>query len=174
MRGLELTASCTEENFSRYCSLPSSCAMAKTNITGQYNCGQDGLDFIGSHLRHLAHDQRLARRRGLSYEQKGTKAGGTFTAAGSLRADFATTALLLPYYQIDLSANRAFCLRSPTPKFASPRSFSPTRITRFATPPVAALVRRNVARDPGRTWGSRRSFEDTDLCDELGRTVADH
>ncbi len=59
---------------------------------------------------HLDHDQRLTGSGGVSYDWNGTRLGADFLYGSGLRADFANTAHLPQYWQINLSANRDFDL----------------------------------------------------------------
>ena len=106
VRGVELTANYVRGNFSAYANLSSSRAEGKEVVTGQYNFEQDELDYIATHWVHLDHDQRLASSGGVSYDWNGTRLGANYIYGSGLRADFANSAHLPQYYQIDLSAGR--------------------------------------------------------------------
>ena len=106
VRGVELSSDYTSGNFSTYLNISSSRAMGKDVVTGQYNFEQDELDYIATHWVHLDHDQRLAGSGGISYTWNGTRFGGDFLYGSGLRADFANTAHLPAYYQVNLSADR--------------------------------------------------------------------
>jgi outer membrane receptor protein involved in Fe transport len=110
VRGLEFTSNYTDGNFSAYANVSWSRAMGKQVVTGQYNFAQDELDYIATHWVHLDHDQRLSGSGGVSYDWNGTKLGADFLYGSGLRADFANSAHLPAYYQVNLSANRDFNL----------------------------------------------------------------
>jgi hypothetical protein len=110
VRGVELSSNYTSGNFSAYLNISTSRAMGKDVVTGQYNFEQDELDYIATHWVHLDHDQRLSGSGGISYYWNGTKLGADFLYGSGLRADFANTAHLPDYYQLNLSANRDFDL----------------------------------------------------------------
>jgi len=106
VRGVELTANYTHGNLTAYANVSSSRAEGKDVVTGQYNFEQDELDYIATHWVHLDHDQRLASSGGVSYDWNGTRLGADYIYGSGLRADFANTAHLPQYYQINLSADR--------------------------------------------------------------------
>jgi outer membrane receptor protein involved in Fe transport len=110
VRGVELTANYTHGNFSAYANLSSGRAEGKNVVTGQYNFEQDELDYIATHWVHLDHDQRLASSGGVSYDWNGTRLGADYVYGSGLRADFANSAHLPQYYQINLSADHKFPL----------------------------------------------------------------
>lgn len=108
VRGVEFTGNYANGNFSAYLNVSTSRAMGKDVVTGQYNFGQDELDYIATHWVHLDHDQRLTGSGGVNYDWNGTKLGADFLYGSGLRADFANTAHLPAYWQINLSASRDF------------------------------------------------------------------
>jgi outer membrane receptor protein involved in Fe transport len=108
VRGLEFTSNYTSGNLSAYLNVSTSRAMGKEVVTGQYNFAQDELDYIASHWVHLDHDQRLTGSGGVTYDLNDTKLGADFLYGSGLRADFANSAHLPDYWQVNLSANRDF------------------------------------------------------------------
>jgi len=110
VRGVEFSANYTNGNVNGYLNVSSSRAMGKNVVTGQYNFDQDELDYIATHWVHLDHDQRLTASGGLNYNWNGTKFGADFLYGSGLRRDFANTAHLPKYWQVNLSANRDFNL----------------------------------------------------------------
>jgi hypothetical protein len=110
VRGLEFSSNYTSGNFSTYLNISVNRAMGKDVVTGQYNFEQDELDYIATHWVHLDHDQRLTGSGGASYTWNGTRFGADFLYGSGLRADFANSAHLPAYYQINLSATRDFDL----------------------------------------------------------------
>lgn len=110
IRGVEFTANYANGNLNGYFNLSSSRAMGREVVTGQYNFDQDELDYIASHWVHLDHDQRLTGSGGVSYDWNGTKLGVDFLYGSGLRRDFANSAHLPQYWQVNLSAARDFDL----------------------------------------------------------------
>lgn len=106
VRGLEFTSNYANSDFNAYLNVSTSRAMGKDVVTGQYNFEQDELDYIATHWVHLDHDQRLTGNGGISYNLDGTVLGADFLYGSGLRAEFANTAHLPAYYQINLSASR--------------------------------------------------------------------
>ena len=110
IRGAEFSATYTNGDLSGYFNLSSNRAMGKQVVTGQYNFSQDELDYIATHWVHLDHDQRLTGSGGISYDWNGTKLGADFLYGSGLRHEFANTAHMPQYYQINLSVARDFDL----------------------------------------------------------------
>jgi outer membrane receptor protein involved in Fe transport len=108
VRGVEVTGNYASGNFGAYLNVSTSRAMGRDVVTGQYNFGQDELDYIATHWVHLDHDQRLTGSGGVNYDWNGTKLGADFLYGSGLRADFANTAHLPAYWQINLSASHGF------------------------------------------------------------------
>ena len=108
IRGVELSATYTNGNLSAYLNVASNRAMGKQVVTGQYNFEQDELDYIATHWVHLDHDQRLTGSGGISYDWNGTTLGANFLYGSGLRHDFANSAHLPYYWQLNLSAARDF------------------------------------------------------------------
>jgi len=110
VRGVELTANYTHDGFTAYANVASSRAEGKDVVTGQYNFGQDELDYIATHWVHLDHDQRLTSSGGFSYLWNGTRLGADYLYGSGLRADFANTGHLPQYWQVNASVDRKFSL----------------------------------------------------------------
>ena len=110
IKGLELTSNYTHGDLTAYLNVSVNRADGKEVVTGQYNFEQDELDYIATHFIHLDHDQRLTGSGGVTYDWDGTKLGLDFLYGSGLRADFANTAHLPDYYQLNLSASRHFDL----------------------------------------------------------------
>ena len=108
VRGVEFSSNYTSGSLSAYLNVSWNRAMGKEVVTGQYNFEQEELDYIATHWVHLDHDQRLTGSGGVSYTWNGTRFGADFLYGSGLRADFANTAHLPAYYQINLSASRDF------------------------------------------------------------------
>ena len=110
VRGVELTANYTHDGFTAYANVASSRAEGKDVVTGQYNFEQDELDYIATHWVHLDHDQRLTSSGGFSWLWNGTRFGADYLYGSGLRADFANTAHLPQYWQVNASVDRKFSL----------------------------------------------------------------
>jgi outer membrane receptor protein involved in Fe transport len=108
VRGVELTANYTHDGFTAYANVASSRAEGKDVVTGQYNFEQDELNYIRAHWVHLDHDQRLTSSGGLSYLWNGTRFGADYIYGSGLRADFANSAHLPQYWQINASVDHRF------------------------------------------------------------------
>lgn len=108
VRGVELTANYTHDGFTAYANVASSRAEGKEVVTGQYNFEQDELDYIATHWVHLDHDQRLTSSGGLSYLWNGTRFGADYIYGSGLRADFANSAHLPQYWQLNASVDHKF------------------------------------------------------------------
>ncbi|MGA9422244.1 MAG: TonB-dependent receptor, partial [Rhodanobacteraceae bacterium] len=106
IKGLEFTSSYVNGNWNAYLNAAVSRADGKQVVTGQYNFDPDELDYIATHFIHLDHDQRLSSSGGVTYNWDGARLGGDFVYGSGLRADFANSAHLPAYYQINLSADR--------------------------------------------------------------------
>jgi outer membrane receptor protein involved in Fe transport len=110
-RGIELSINYDNDPLSAYFNLAQSRAMGKGVISGQYNFDEDELDYIGTHWVHLDHDQKLAASGGASYAiNADTRVGADFLYGSGLRRDFANTASLPSYFQLNLSLEHGFRL----------------------------------------------------------------
>lgn len=110
-RGVEFTASYDNGPWTAYFNLTSSRAMGKQIESGQYNFDADALAYIANHWVHLDHDQKLASSGGFTYAiDKATRIGADYIYGSGLRKDFANTASLPSYFQLDLSLTHGFDL----------------------------------------------------------------
>ncbi|HJR14986.1 MAG TPA: TonB-dependent receptor [Rhodanobacteraceae bacterium] len=110
-RGIELSANYDSGPLSAYFNLAQSRAVGKGIISGQYNFDEDELDYIDAHWVHLDHDQKLVASGGMSYAlDAATRVGADFLYGSGLRRDFANTASLPSYFQLNLSLERGFRL----------------------------------------------------------------
>jgi outer membrane receptor protein involved in Fe transport len=107
VRGLEFSSSYSRGGLNAYLNVSWSRAQGKDVVTGQYNFDPDELDYIATHWVHLDHDQRLTGSGGVSYDWDGTRLGADFLYGSGLRAEFANSAHLPAYCQLNLSADRA-------------------------------------------------------------------
>jgi hypothetical protein len=110
VRGVEFTSNYANGGFNAYLNVSASRAMGRDVVTGQYNFAQDELEYIASHWVHLDHDQRLSGSGGVSYDWAGTKLSADFLSGSGLRKDFANSAHLPSYWQVNLSASRDIVL----------------------------------------------------------------
>ncbi|HKT42561.1 MAG TPA: TonB-dependent receptor, partial [Rhodanobacteraceae bacterium] len=111
VRGIEFSANYDNGPLSAYFNLAQSRAMGKGIISGQYNFDADELDYISAHWVHLDHDQKLAASGGASYAiGADTRVGADFLYGSGLRRDFANTASLPSYFQLNLSLEHGFRL----------------------------------------------------------------
>jgi outer membrane receptor protein involved in Fe transport len=108
VRGVEFTANYEHDGLSAYFNLSQSRAEGKDVVTGQYNFDPDELAYIATHWVHLDHDQRLASSGGVTYDWNGWRVGADYLYGSGLRADFANTAHLPQYYNINLSVAHKF------------------------------------------------------------------
>src|SRR5438045_8481863 len=65
--GIEFTAQYRKDNLSAYFNAAVAWARAKGIASGQYNFGQDELDYIDEHWVYMDHDQRLTSLAGVAY-----------------------------------------------------------------------------------------------------------
>ena len=65
--GIEFTAQYRKDNLSAYVNAAVAWARAKGISSGQYNFGQDELDYIDGHWVYMDHDQRLTSSAGVAY-----------------------------------------------------------------------------------------------------------
>ncbi|GAP65957.1 TonB-dependent outer membrane receptor protein [Mizugakiibacter sediminis] len=110
-RGAEFTVSYAGGPWTAYFNLTSSRAMGKRIESGQYNFDADELAYIAAHWVHLDHDQKLASSGGFTYAiDESTRIGADYVYGSGLRKDFANTASLPSYFQLDLSLTHGFDL----------------------------------------------------------------
>lgn len=111
VRGVEFTASYANGPWTAYFNLTSSRAMGRQIDSGQYNFDADALAYIDAHWVHLDHDQKLASSGGFTYAlDEATRIGADYIYGSGLRKDFANTASLPSYFQVDLNLTHGFDL----------------------------------------------------------------
>ncbi len=109
IHGVEFTANYDAGPIDAYFNLASSRASGKDIVSSQYFFGQDELDYIASHYIHLDHDQKLASSGGVTYAlNETTKVGADYLYGSGLRHDFANTAALPAYVQVNLALQHSF------------------------------------------------------------------
>lgn len=104
--GVEFTSAFHQGSWNAYFNAARTTAQATRVASGQFNFGQDEIDYIQNHYVNLDHDQRLTMSAGLSYVLYGTTLGADANYGSGLRRGFANTGKLTPYTQVNLSATR--------------------------------------------------------------------
>lgn len=116
--GVEFTSSYRDDRFSAYANLSLESARGKGVETGQFNFGQDELNYIASHWVHLDHEQKIAASTGVSYRIDGRTTVGVDALFGSgLRSGFANTEHLPSYTNVNASVAHTFESGSSFGKF---------------------------------------------------------
>lgn len=115
VRGLELTGDYQNGAFSSYANLAMSRAMGKGIASGQYNFGQDELDYIATHYVHLDHDQTYTGSAGAAYMFHDVKYSTDVIYGSGLRSGFANTDHLPFYTQFNAGAAHTFDLGKAGP-----------------------------------------------------------
>jgi outer membrane receptor protein involved in Fe transport len=100
--GIELSASYRQGGFSSYANLAMSVAKARGIETGQFNFGEDEIDYIARNWVHLDHDQARAGSAGVSYKWRATTVSADLLYGSGLRRGFANTEHLPGYTQVNL------------------------------------------------------------------------
>jgi len=106
--GAELTANYQKDGFSAYVNLAFSHAMGTQISSGQFQFGQDELDYISNHWVHLDHDQRWTVSSGASYTWDGTKVYADLIYGSGLREGFANTGSLPGYATANIGIEHTF------------------------------------------------------------------
>lgn len=107
--GIEFSGTYRNKGLSAYGNLSFSRAKGKDIETGQFNFGQDELDYIATHWVHLDHDQRLTGSAGLSYRWPDTlTVSADALYGGGLRNGFANTGHLPSYTSVNMAVARTF------------------------------------------------------------------
>ena len=117
--GAELTANYQQDNFSAYANLAYSHATGKDIVSGEFQFGQDELDYIRQHSVFLDHDQRLTGSFGVSYQWNDTRFSADSIYGSGLRRGFANTQKMPAYatanvgleQRIKLGGSRAIKVR---------------------------------------------------------------
>jgi outer membrane receptor protein involved in Fe transport len=105
--GTELSATYKSGGLSAYGNISYSLAQGKGIETGQFNFGQEELDYIATHWVHLDHDQRIALSGGLAYKWGGTTVSADVLYGSGLRRGFANTEHLPGYTNVNLGVQQA-------------------------------------------------------------------
>jgi len=113
--GIEFTGDYQSGAFSSYANLALSRAMGKNVTSGQYNFGQDELDYIATHYVHLDHDQTYTGSAGAAYTYQTVKYSTDVIYGSGLRSGFANTTHLAFYDQVNAAAEHTFDLGTAGP-----------------------------------------------------------
>ena len=115
VRGVEFSGDYRNDAFSGYANLALSRAMGKGVESGQYNFGQDELDYIANHWVHLDHDQIVTGSAGAAYTWNTVKYSIDLLYGSGLRSGFANTDHLPFYTQVNAAADHTFDLGKAGP-----------------------------------------------------------
>ena len=113
--GVELTGNYKAGNFAAYGNLAITTSLAKNVVSGQFNFGQDELNYIATHWIHTDHDELYTASGGVSYVWEGTKFSADATFGTGLRSGFANTDHVPSNTSVNLGAIRQFTLGSLGP-----------------------------------------------------------
>jgi outer membrane receptor protein involved in Fe transport len=101
--GVEFTTAYRSARFDAYANLAVSRAAGQGIRSGQFNFGQEELDYIASKRVRLDHDQLITASAGVIYRPwEGGRASGTMLAGTGLRRGFANTERQAPYSTFNL------------------------------------------------------------------------
>lgn len=106
IRGLEFSAAYRKSNLSLYANVALAKAEGKQIATGQFNFGQDELDYIASRWVHLDHDQKLTGSAGAAYQWGNTRLATDALYGSGLRSGFANSEHLPSYFQVNLNVTQ--------------------------------------------------------------------
>jgi outer membrane receptor protein involved in Fe transport len=107
--GADLSVTYKDKAFSGYVNFGLTHARGKGIETGQFNFGQDELDYINTHWVHLDHEQRLSGSAGASYRFGGDVTLSADALYGSgLRNGFANTEHLPSYTTVNAAVAKTF------------------------------------------------------------------
>ena len=108
--GVELTSNYKSGNFAAYGNLARTVSLAKNVVSGQFNFGQDELNYIANHWVHTDHDQLYTASGGVSYRWLETLYSIDATFGTGLRSGFANTDHVPSNTWVNLGARRQFVL----------------------------------------------------------------
>ena len=106
--GLELSGNYTRGSLSAYANFAVSQALGHRIVSGQFQFGQDELDYIATHDVHLDHDQTFTASLGTSYRWGMWQAYADLLYGSGLRRGFANTEKLPAYAPVNLGVIRKF------------------------------------------------------------------
>lgn len=117
--GLDLAANYKDKRWSAYANLGLAHARARQVETGQFNFGQDELDYIASHWVHLDHEQKLSASAGFNVQlDQGYAVGASALFGSGLRNDFANTSHLPAYTTVNADVSKTFDIGEAGPVHA--------------------------------------------------------
>jgi len=108
--GLELSTNFTAGAFTAYANLAISKATGREIVSGEFQFGQDELDYIATHDVGLDHDQRYTSSVGVTYKWKGTLVYADALFGSGLRRGFANTETLPSYTTANLGVDQKITL----------------------------------------------------------------
>ena len=108
--GVELTSNYKSGSFAAYGNLACTTSLAKDVVSGQFNFGQDELNYIANHWVHTDHDQLYTASGGVSYRWLETLYSINATFGTGLRSGFANTDHVPSNTSVNLGATRQFVL----------------------------------------------------------------
>jgi len=112
---VELTGNYRQDDFTAYANLARTVSLAKNVESGQFEFGQDELNYIANNWVHTDHDQTYTASAGISYRWLGTLFSSDATFGTGLRSGFANTDHVPYNLQVNLGAKRKFDLWSLGP-----------------------------------------------------------
>ncbi|HVU32806.1 MAG TPA: TonB-dependent receptor [Opitutaceae bacterium] len=110
--GTEVALNYTQGGFSAYANAAVSRAEAREIVSGEFQFGQDELDYIATHDVHLDHDQLYTASAGVSYRSNGTLVSADVLYGSGLRSGFANTGHLPEYHPVNIGLQHDFGLGS--------------------------------------------------------------
>jgi outer membrane receptor for ferrienterochelin and colicin len=108
--GVELSTNLTAGAFTAYANLAVSKATGREIVSGEFQFGQDELDYIATHDVALDHDQRYTSSVGVTYKLKNTLVYADALYGSGLRRGFANTETLPSYFTADLGVDQKIVL----------------------------------------------------------------
>ena len=107
--GVEFTAAYRSNRLDAYANLAVSRAAGRGIRSGQFNFGQEELDYVARKYVRLDHDQLITASAGVIYRPwEGARASGTMLAGTGLRRGFANTERQAPYSTYNLGLAQDF------------------------------------------------------------------
>jgi len=108
--GVELSTNLTAGAFSAYANLAISKATGREIVSGEFQFGQDELNYIATHDVALDHDQRYTSSVGVTYKWENTLVYADGLYGSGLRRGFANTETLPSYTTADLGVDQKIAL----------------------------------------------------------------
>jgi outer membrane receptor for ferrienterochelin and colicin len=108
--GVELSTNITAGAFTAYANLAISKATGREIVSGEFQFGQDELNYMATHDVALDHDQRYTSSVGVTYKRKNTLVYADMLYGSGLRRGFANTATLPAYTTANLGVDQKIAL----------------------------------------------------------------